>query len=199
MRASANDYLNILQQLLPTGAAWPREADATLTKALAAWAEEFARAHNRAVDLIDIEADPRLATELLPEWETMVGTDPCSQYVPDTLPARREAVVSKLTARGGQSRAFYREMARGLGFDPVTITEFRPFTVDSECVDPICDEPWRFAWQVEAPGAQDRELTCQDHCQTPLAYQVGLEVLQCALGRTKPAHTVVIVKGASDA
>ncbi len=40
---TAAQYLGLLQGLLPTGPAWPRDPDATLTKLLSAEAEEFAR------------------------------------------------------------------------------------------------------------------------------------------------------------
>ena len=43
MRATSDDYLRVLQALLPPGAAWPRDPDATLTKVLAAWADDLAQ------------------------------------------------------------------------------------------------------------------------------------------------------------
>ena len=49
---TAPDYLASLQALLPQGFAWPRQADAALTRLLLAWADEFARVDIRAADLV---------------------------------------------------------------------------------------------------------------------------------------------------
>lgn len=187
MHATSKDYLNTLQQLLPAGTAWPRDADAVLTKLLTAFADGLVRPHNEVVDLL-FETDPRQALQMLPDFERVVGPDTCVDGGLTTLAERRAYAHARWTAQGGQSRAFFIALAEALGYE-VTITEYKPFTVDSPCDDPITDEPWRFAWTVNAPEETIREFTCDSGCDEPLRTW-GNELLECAINRAKPAHTI---------
>lgn len=190
MRAHAAEYLSLYQGLLPVGGAWPREPQATLTKVLSAEADELTRIHNRAVDLLD-EADPRDTTEMIGDWERVTALpDKCSAAYVTTLQERRAAVVARLTARGGQSRAFYIALAAALGYT-VAITEFRPFTCETPCANAIYDEAWRFTWRVDAPEVTIREFSCASPSDEPLR-KWGNELLECAIRRVKPAHTNVL-------
>jgi uncharacterized protein YmfQ (DUF2313 family) len=190
MRATINQYLRNLQTLLPQGRAWPTEAGAVLTKLLGGVAAGLARVHNRALDLVE-EADPRTTVELITDWERICDLpDDCAPAGGGTLAERRDAVVARITARGGQSRAFFIELAARLGYE-ITIDEFHPFTCDSSCDDPVNDEEWWFAWRVNAPEETVREFTCDSPCDEPLATW-GNELLECNLSRLKPAHTTPI-------
>lgn len=186
MQATPEQYRQLLQQLLPPGAAWSRELDAVLTKLLTGFADGLSGTHNRAVDLIE-ESDPRLALEMLTDFERVVGPDTCIDGGLTTLAERRAYVHAKWISRGGQSRAFYIELAAALGYE-ITITEYRPFTCESDCEDPCCDEPWRFAWTVTAPETTIREFPCDGGCDEPLRTW-GNELLECAIDRAKPTHT----------
>lgn len=182
-------YTAQLQALLPSGAAWPREPEAALTRLLDALAAELAIIDGRAAQLIE-EADPRSTSELLPDWERVVGLpDPCAGD-DQTLAGRRERLVQKLTTRGGQSRAYFIRLAAALGY-PITITEFRPFTCNSYCDDGLDPDPWRFVWRVNAPAVTIRPFTAESGCDEPIRAW-GNEVLECAISRHKPAHTNVI-------
>lgn len=187
MNAAA--YFAQLQALLPRGDLWRRDGDASLTLLLKALAEEFARIDGRGRDLRR-EADPRTTSELLDDFERVAGLpDPC---VPDvqSVEARRLRLVQKLTGRGGQSRAFFIELAAGLGF-PITITEFRRFTAVSACTDAINADPWPFVWRVNAPAVHIVHMTAVSACNEPLR-SWGNELLECVLTRLKPAHTHLI-------
>lgn len=191
MRANADEYLLLYQGLLPLGAAWPREPGATLTKMLFAQADEATRIHNRAVDLLD-EADPRTTAELIGDWERVTGLpDACSAPYVTTLQERRAAVVARLTARGGQSRQFYIDLAASLGY-AITITEFRPFRVGrNACGDPLCGEEWSFVWRVNAPETTVRYFRTGSSAAGEPLRTWGNELLECAIARVKPAHTLV--------
>ncbi|WP_339860370.1 YmfQ family protein [Thalassospira alkalitolerans] len=189
MRATIDQYLRQLQSLMPRGSAWARDADASLTRLLRAFAAPLSRVHNRALDLIE-EIDPRTSVELLSDWERVCGLpDPCSGQ-PESLAERRDQVVAKLAARGGQSKAFFIELAKNLGYE-VTITEFRPFTCVSNCNDSLTQGDWRFAWQVNAPEETIRDFVAISACNEPLRTW-GNEPLECNITRLKPAHTRVI-------
>jgi len=188
----AADYLANLQALLPQGFAWPRAQDAALTRLLLAWADELARLDNRAVDLIE-EADPRTTGELFGDWERLAGLpDACvlAYGVTQTAAQRRDALLAKLTARGGQSAAYYIALAARLGYT-ITISEHKTYTVRSKVNDPLNDLPWRFVFTVHAPLNTVRRFTVKSAVNEPLAGW-GNELLECVISRLKPAHTHVL-------
>ena len=191
MRADPTQYLYGLQQLLPTGGAWPRSSAAVLTGLLAGLAGAPARAHNRACDLVE-ESDPRTAAETIGDWERLTGLpDACAETEVVTLQQRRNAVHAKLTARGGQSRQFYIDLAASLGFT-VTITEFRPFQAGASTAgDPAMSEEWRFVWQVNAPETTVIEFKAGAGSAGEPLRAWGNKQLECAVTRVKPAHTEV--------
>lgn len=186
----AESYLRQLQALLPPGAAWPREDSATLTQTLWALAEEFARVDGRAATLRD-EADPRTTFELLIDWERAFGLPaPCMDGASQTLQQRRNALVAQVTGIGDQSRQYFIDLAASAGFT-ITITEFRPFTVGSRVNDPIYNEIWRFAWQVNAPQTTVEWFAVTSGVNEGLR-SWGNQLLECIISRLKPAHTKVL-------
>jgi uncharacterized protein YmfQ (DUF2313 family) len=182
--ATQADYEAHLLALRPPGPAWAPEDDH-----LGAAAEECARVHNRAVALVD-EADPRTTTELLTDWERVAGLpDACTGPLP-TLAQRRAALVARLTSIGGQSRAYFIALAASLGYT-VTITEYRPYHVNSHVNDPLNSELWTFVWQVNAALNTVRRFTVNAGVNEPLAAW-GNELLECVIRRLAPAHTKVL-------
>ncbi len=191
MALTGTDYRRQLQALLPRGAAWTRALGAVLTRVLDAIAQEFARIDARARRLID-EAIPTTTTELLPDWERVAGLpDNCSGVLRDTLQGRRLDLVSKLAATGGQTPAYYREVARALGY-VVTIEEFRPFRVGSRVGGRLYDEPWHHAWQITAPNTHMTYFRAGQSRVGERLRAWGNQALECRINQLKPAHTVVI-------
>lgn len=188
-------YLAQLQALLPPGLAWPRAADDTLTKALAAIADDMARIDERAAQLLD-EADPRATSELLVDWERIAGLpDPCvvASGATQTVDQRRAALVAKLISLGGQSRQYFIDLAAALGYPGATIDEYRPFTCNSNCNDAPWSEADRFAWQINLPSLGGTFVMNSDSpCDSPLAAW-GDEAVECRIQRLKPAHTTALV------
>lgn len=183
-------YRSHLQALLPTGAAWPRDPDAVLTQALTAMADTLARAHNRALDLIE-EADPRTTLELLEDWERVCGLpDPCSGQ-PDTIAGRRAQIVARLTATGGQSIAYFVALAAALGFD-ISIAERRARTHGRRPHGAAYgDTDMQFVWEVHLPPETVRPRRYgQGYFGEPYA-SWGAQALICLLERLKPAHTII--------
>lgn len=186
---TAEQYLAQLQALLPSGAAWPREEGSVLTNLLLGLADELARLDERAQDLLD-EADPRTALELLIDWERVTGLpDPCVGIDPSTE-QRRQSLLQKLTALGGQSPAYYIAAAAALGF-AITIDEFLEHTVEDDVDHQLFGTDWNFTWQVNAPLNTVGELSVQDTVADPLAWWSN-EPLECVLEPLKPAHTHII-------
>lgn len=195
MGMTAADYLLQLQALLPVGLAWPRSHDATLTRLLAALADELARVDQRASDLIE-ESDPRTATELLADWERVFGLpDPCVTALgaEQTVDQRRAALAAKVTSIGGQSRQYFIDLAAALGYPGATIDEYRPFNCNSNCNDALWSEADRFCWQINLPATGGTFVfNCNSPCDSPLAAW-GDEAVECRIQRLKPAHTRAFV------
>lgn len=192
MGMSRADYLSQMQALLPQGPAWPREPAALLTRLLDAFADEFARIDARADQLID-EADPRTTYELLADWERVTGlpgTCALLAGIDFTVEQRRAALVTKLTERGGQSRAYFIALAARLGFT-VTITEYHEWSVLDDVEALLCGADWNFAWQVNAPLNTVIDWTVESDVEMPFAVW-GNALLECAISEDKPAHTVAL-------
>ena len=197
MDLNAADYLRQLQDLLPSGdndVIWPRDNSAVLTKLLQGFAAELARVDQRGFDLLR-EADPRTTSELITDWERIVGLpDPC-RGVPDTLDERRAALVGRLVTRSDQSPAFYRRLIETLGYIDVEVLEFRPFLADySNAGDACCEsDDWRFVWEVRAAGFDFSIRPFRTGLAAvgePLR-DWGFNLLVCALNQVRPSHTLI--------
>jgi uncharacterized protein YmfQ (DUF2313 family) len=195
MRATVAQYLRQLLALLPQGFAWPRGNDTVLAALLGGLSGGLTRNHNRAVDLID-EADPRMASESLPDWERVTGLpDACSAGIATTLQERRAAVVARLTATGGQSIAYFTAMIAALGY-LAEIDEYRPFICGlSRCGDRLNGpSSVRHYWRARITEPRVTRFRCGvSQCGDRLAKITRAEDLECLLARRKPAHTIVIV------
>lgn len=188
----SDDYRTQLQALLPTGAVWPRDPDSVLGRTLDGLAKEFARVDARAGALPE-EADPRSATELLPDWERVAGLpDNCRNTLRDTLQDRRADLLSKITSSGGQSRAYFVEVAAAQGYD-ITIEEFRPFRAEeSSAEDPVYDEDWLHAWRVRAPATSATFFRAGQSTAGEPLQAWGNDSLECRINQIKPAHTIAL-------
>lgn len=121
LSASQQAQTRALRHLMPPGRLW-LEPGSQLYRLLQALGDELGRVQERGLDLVE-EADPRTATQTLSEWERLLGLpDDAVVTIPVTDAARRLAIVQKLTASGGQSRAFFQALALACGYT-VTITD----------------------------------------------------------------------------
>ncbi|AWN43175.1 YmfQ family protein [Methylobacterium durans] len=125
-RHDGEDYAYALAALLPTGAAWPRDPKSALMQTVRGLGEVWGHVDSRAGDLVEVETDPRQTLELLGEWERAFGLpDPCVT-TPLSVIDRRNALLNKMTALGGQSRAFFIGIASTLGYQ-IQIVEWSPY------------------------------------------------------------------------
>jgi uncharacterized protein YmfQ (DUF2313 family) len=188
--SSADDYLQQLINLTPAGSAFPTENESNWVQLLSAIAQTCARIDANAILLLN-ESFPDTTTQLLPNWERVAGLpDECSE-LGDTYEIRRLNLIAKLTSRGGQSRAYFIEIAAALGYT-ITITEFSPFRVSYSAVgDPLYDETWYFAWQVNsALNTITYFRAGRSGAGEPLR-SWGNTRLECIMNKYKPAHTVL--------
>mgnify|MGYP003582980059 CR=1 FL=1 len=193
MALSVADYEKLVDDLTPDGPAW---VDNTVR---ATWAEEYARLDVRIWALIE-EVDPRTATELLADWERVLGLpDECMASLPLTIADRRMLAWQKLTEIGGQSRAYFIALAAKFGEPGVTIDDgFRPMNCNDDCNDALSSEADRFVWRVNIPhpAGNARPMNCNDDCNDALQ-MYSLSLAECPLTERKPAHTTVVFSYAS--
>jgi len=175
MGMTAADYLQVLMQLLPPGKAYPRRLEGAMADTLAALADELARIDARIENLLT-EAHPGRATELLGDWERVLALPDLIEFPAEDLPGRRGAANGKLVSTGGQSRAYFIDLAAALGFT-ITITEFTPYTCETPIDQPIYDTESRFVWRANVIEAN-----------------APLTLLETTFNHLKPAHTAVVIQ-----
>ena len=184
-------YRTLLVNLLPRGKAWPRDRRFEVYNMLAGLAEEFLRIDLR-VDQLLLEADPRSTTEMLEEWEAVVGIpDGCAPPAP-TLDRRRADITARLTQAGALNKQFFIDFAAYLGFS-ITITEYRPFRAGiSHAGDPVSNGDWVYTFLVTGPVETINFFSAgRNQAGDPLA-NWGNQFLECAINKRKPAETIAL-------
>jgi uncharacterized protein YmfQ (DUF2313 family) len=107
-----SSYLSALQQLLPRGIAWTREASAHLTDLFTVFAAELSIFKNSAMDLLP-ESSVKTTTQMIEEWEDAFGVAHSS----DAIQTRRDRVNAKQNAQGGQSVNYFYRVLSSLGYN----------------------------------------------------------------------------------
>ncbi len=166
---SVDDYVAALQALMPRGLAWPRDAGAAQTALLAGLAPSFHRVNADANQLL-VDAFPATVDAMLPEWNATLGLPDLVGYTGDDLATQQRQVVTALTDPGGQSAAYFIELAASLGLT-ISISGYRPWTIDDPIDWPIYGTAWAHVWRVSATAAGD------------------YSPLHALFERYKPAHT----------
>lgn len=129
----------------------------------------------------------------LADWERVLALpDPCLIGVPQSVRQRIQAVVSKLQARGGQSKPFFIALAKSLGYD-ITITTFRPARAGiARAGDRLYGGDWDFTWRVNAPAVTvTYAVAGLTAAGDPLATW-GNKALECRLSQMKPAESILL-------
>lgn len=189
---TAADYLEQLKTLLPPGQAFPREAGTTLHDLLDGMSIELARVDGRG-EALPVEANPASTNELLSDWERVAGLpDKCSGVLEETWQGRKNALLAKLTGTGGQSAAYFIELAASLGYT-VTIEQFRPFRVGmSRAGDSLTNGPWVFTWLIRAPEVTATSFRVGQSAVGERLRTWGNDTLECKINQLKPAHTIAL-------
>lgn len=183
-------HADLLKRLLP-----PVSYDPT-GRGMAGQAEGVGRALDDVQAIIDelpLELEPRTTNYLLTEWERSYGLPDECQVAVETIAERRARLAAKVAETGGISRPYFIGLATALGYQNVTITNFKPATCEMSCEDALRDELSRFVWQMNVPNQQGihRFLSCDSACDEPIdSYKQG--PLECVIGKLQPADAIVI-------
>jgi len=186
----ADDVLAELLALLPLGWAWPRDADSALARVLRGAAEEIARIEAAAAALL-AQVDPRAADELLPDYERVLGPDPCGRDMLLTgLDERRRAAHQRWTEGGLQTPAYFEAIAAQLGVPDARVEETVPFVCGvAEAGMELTPPSEIFVWQVHLPATRVIEFEAGGaEAGAPLGELVP-SLVECVIRRLAPAHT----------
>mgnify|MGYP003600650286 FL=1 len=192
---SAAEYQAQLMALLPSGPAWDPETVPELKVVLAGISQELARIDARAFDLIN-EMDPGSVSELVPDWEAVMGLpDPCLGDNP-TFEDRRLAVRQRLLAVGGQSRAYFIEIAIRQGYRESSITEHRSPRFGRARFGSAHFGTWtaQFMWTLDSGP---RRRLGRRFGASFWGERFGTNpsgALECVIRRSAPAHTLEFIK-----
>jgi uncharacterized protein YmfQ (DUF2313 family) len=190
----SNQYLSMLQSLLPPGAAFSRDPNSIQAALLQAWSDEFARFDVRIEDLLK-EFIPVDVRELLTEWEGILATqDDSTANINLNIDQRLAAVRSKFLADNGQSRQSYINLAASFGFSGATIDEFRPMTCGDNCNNALYSQDDRFVFRVNMPAPNGGFIaTCNSDCNCSLgSWSLSKPLVESAISKHRSADTDVI-------
>ena len=182
-----DQYVSMVQALLPEGMAWPRRPDAVLTQLLSAWADEYTRFDGRVDDLFS-ECIPTQCREQITNWETILGLSAAGL----SIDQRRAAIATRLSSIGGQSRQYFIALAALLGFVGITIDEFRPMTCNGNCNAALTSLDDAYVWRVNLSAVGGVFIaSCNSDCNSPLS-SWGHSLIEGVFRQLRAADTDVI-------
>ncbi len=184
---TAEQYLDMLRQLLPPGAAWPREEGDTRDALLGAIGVELNRVDKATVQTV-VESNPLTTVLMLPEWEDLCGLpDKCSQSY-ETMAERRAAAVSKITATGGQSLAYLVGVASDYTGQVCAGSKYDSFRAGASAAgDRLTNDPWDYWYLIHVPETPVRPFTAGAGSAGEPLNTWGHARLECIINQLGPA------------
>lgn len=173
------EFLRQLEDLAPPGRAFSRDPDTVQHAVFTPPANALAAAHAAAMRLLEQEADPALTSDLLGEWETDYGLpDPCTR--PGATPdERRAALLAKIASLGGQSAAYFTQVAAAFGYT-IDIIDPRPSVWGRVWGLPFGGPGWAHVWIVKVLSIRVPPVRFDN------------TEFECRMRAVMPAHTVLI-------
>ena len=178
----------LLEQVLPPGWAFPRAAGSVTGGFLRPLAEASAAFEARAEQLV-VETDLRDATDLLADYERVLGPDPCIA-APLPVELRRQFAWRRWISPGGASIAYFEGLGASLGVT-VQILEV-PVTsmLAMELPAPLQGTPNEFCWEVHLSTSPLTLFTTGASEAGDLLGEFAPSFMECIIRREAPAHTV---------
>lgn len=177
-----------LVALSPQGLAWNVEEGSEYSDLLYVFAKALAVFDSKLTDIFLKELNPLTATELLPDWERLLGLPDTCSPADQALQQRREAAYAKWIMRGGQSKAYFIALASAMGYD-ITIDTYSPFVCGlSQCGYPLNTLEMRFVWRVNVPDSRVYYFRAgESTCGERLLQIVSATQLECAFRKLQPS------------
>lgn len=177
---------------LPPGWAWTRDADSNVARLLTPLATEQVLFEQAAESMLT-EATPSTSAQLLPDYERVLGPDPClAATSAATFQERRASVHLRWTRTGGAARRDFIALAATLGYT-ITIDEFRPGRCGVlRCGQRLRPQSAQWVWRINLPPTQVVKFRTGTSRTGERLGSFGIPWLQCQLSRNTPAHTVLL-------
>lgn len=195
MSRSREDVQRDLVGLAPQGWVWPHSAQnapesqfETLFKPLSQGIADI----EALAEAMMAEIDPRTATLLLPDFERVLGPDPCGRDPSSmSLEQRRQLAHQRWTARGGASIPYFVALAAKRGVT-IAIVENRTSQADAAVAgDELIESPEQFCWTVELALLGETVAKVDESQAGDLLLGIILSDVECDIRRAKPAHTEI--------
>jgi len=177
---------------LPVGWAFARRGGVLDT--LLGSAAELVSDVEASAEALMAETDPRNARNLLPDFERVLGPDPCGRDLSDLTIAQRQALAhQRWTAFGGQDIPYMIDVAAKLG-ELIEIFEFWPSKAGG----------LRSGQRLIPHGEQFLYLVRLRPQTSVIKFRAGassagdrlgiftLSAAECELRRIRPAHTTIV-------
>lgn len=160
MARSAGEVLGELLAISPPGEALPQDGDSLWAVWLGPLADAIAALELRQDSLLT-QAVPAQATDLLADFERVLGPDPLGRDQGGIDIGQRQALAAQRWGfTGGCSPGFYIGLAASLGIT-IAITEFTSSqcgaTVCGDVLAPAADE---LTWRITMPASLVNEAIC---------------------------------------
>jgi uncharacterized protein YmfQ (DUF2313 family) len=175
----ADAYATQARQLLPPGKLWNLEPESELSETLQAIADEPSRIADAATALT-AEFLPSTAVQMLPDWLRVLGLpDVTIPVLPSTTAGQQVAAAQKYIAQGGQTPAYFLQLAAACGYPNASIAQFygSVMRAGEPIGAAINGVGFAFAWQMTMG--------------TPAATALTLAQVHAVISKYAPAHTVV--------
>jgi uncharacterized protein YmfQ (DUF2313 family) len=191
MSRSEDQVLDELLSHLPPGWIWRRDRDSLIAALLTPLASGIADVEALAEEMLH-EVDPRLASVCLPDYERVLGPDPCGRDTSTmSLADRRQLAHQRWTARGGASRAYFIGLAAKRGV-AITISENRcSYAGEMVAGEELVDFPEQFIWTVHLAFTEESLFVVGESQVGDRLYDLIISDIDCDIRRLKPAHTEV--------
>lgn len=188
---SVEEYTKVFLDLLPPGDFFDTDSESEFYKLANALCQTFVDI-DQSIDKLISESYPDTTIELLPEWEKNYGLpDLCTDYN-ENIQERQFDLTAKYAAKGGQTPAYFIQLAKLLGYD-ITITEYTPFRANvNHANDVLYGEDWQWIWQVNYNGSNPVYFRSNVSMTNSPLISYGNNRLVCFINKYKPAHTKVI-------
>ncbi len=168
-------YTQALAGLLPPGAAWQGR---NLQRLLSAWATGLVRSANSLQTLLG-EANPANSSDLLPEWERLLGIVPLDSS--SIQAERREVVLSRLASGVPTTDTALLALAGALGWR-LAFTYFIPARVSKARLGTRgYGAPWVFAKRITGTPSPSEAVNAQTLRTILTTYQPAHEAWLWAL------------------
>lgn len=191
---TSGDYVQQLAALLPPGPAWDREFQPQIHALLQALAPELALLDARALQLLS-ESFLDTFHETLTDWEREVGLPDECLGTSGTVGERKAMVRSRLIDLGGQTPAFYVQLAARAGYPNAWVQELRTPRFGSSRFGRARFGTWaaQHMWILHSGGRLPGGLRFGVGVWGERFGAMPGNALVCLIRRAAPAHTLEFV------